>query len=317
MNRNNHIIVFILLALLSLPLLTTKYCQATESCLRPVRVVTTIFPLYDFVRQIGGHLVNISLVLPPGVEPHSFNPTPRDLVMINQADFFIYSGATLEPWVADVVAGSDNDRLVVLDASKGILPKLSHDHNHNHHHDHDNQHDTFDPHYWLDPGQAMRMVADISAGLLQFLPGNAIIVNNTKNYLAQLQAFDEKVRRSLLDCQLRTIVTGGHQSFGYFCARYGLTMVSAYQGFSPDARPSPRAIAELIKTVDKLHSPVIFHEKFLQPKVARIIAEETKTKLLLLHAVPNLSREEWDRGETYLSIMTGNLNRIKEGLLCR
>jgi zinc transport system substrate-binding protein len=122
------------------------------------------------------------------------------------------------------------------------------------------------------------------------------------------------IRATLEKCKSRTIIYGGHFAFGYFARRYGLEYLSPYAGFSPNAEPTPRKIAELIETLKKTGSSCIYYEELLEPRVARIIAENTGAKLLLLHGAHNISRDELDQGVTYLEIMQGNLERLKLGL---
>lgn len=125
------------------------------------------------------------------------------------------------------------------------------------------------------------------------------------------------IRLALSQCQLDTIISGGHFAFGNFAKRYNISAVSAYNGFSPDARPSPKGITRLITTMKRVGSKVVFHEELIDPKIARIIAEETGAELRLLHGAHNISRKEMQNGATYLSIMRDNLAHLQEALQCQ
>jgi zinc transport system substrate-binding protein len=290
--------------------------SASES----VNIVSTLFPSYDFSRQVGKELVNVSLLLPPGVEAHGFAPTPRDLVTISRADIFLFTGEIMEPWVADILMGVDNKKLLVVDLSKDILIASGNEpgEHHHHHHHHNNDNNSIDSHFWLDPLKAKKMVHAISNALGKVDPANQKIYQEAaRDYIKNLSMLDENIRRNLSNCKIKTIISGGHLAFGHFCSRYNLNIVSAYKGFSPDAKPSPRDIISLIKTMKKLGSKTVFHEELIQPKIATIIAEETGASLKLLHGLHNTSRKERQKGETYLSLMQGNIQSLKEGLQCQ
>ena len=286
--------------------------QSNAIATEKVSVVTSIFPLYDFTVQVGGDLVDVELMLPPGVEAHGFSPTPNNMISVKRADLFLYTSDILEPWAGTIVAAVGNKDGKVVEVGKEIISDESG------HIDHNEQHQGLDPHIWLDPALAVEMVEVIEAALSEGDPENsAAYKNNSAEYISKLHQFDKQTEQILQKCQLRTIVSGGHFAFGAFAKRYGLIAVSPFQGFSPDAQPSPKAIAELVKTVQKTGSRVIFHEELIQPKVARIIANETGARLLLLHGVHNVSRDELERGENYLSLMKKNVENLKQGLQCQ
>jgi zinc transport system substrate-binding protein len=275
-----------------------------------VRVVASIFPVYDFVRVVGGERVALTQLLPPGVEAHGFAPTPRDIVRINQADLFVYTGEVMEPRVAKMIRSFDGD-VQVVDVSDEQVPMVM---EHRGHHDHHGG----DPHFWLDPIKAKIMVEEITRALIQIDPDHqAGYQLRSKNYLEQLTALDAKIRAGLKDCKQHTIISGGHFAFGHFVKRYHLQAISAYPGFSPDGKPSPRSIATLIKTMEETGASAVFHEELMEPKVAKIIVEETGAELLLLHGVHNVSKQERADHASYLSLMTGNLTRLRQGLQCR
>ncbi len=297
-------VLFVLCALLF------SFGQNHAAAAEKMNVVTSIFPLYDFARQVGGDLVDVSLMLPPGVEAHGFSPTPNNMIAVKRADLFLYTSDILEPWAGTIVAAVGVKNGKVVEVGKEIISSDTHQAGHDHR--------GVDPHIWLDPTLAIEMVEVIEAALSEVDPGNsAVYKNNSAEYISRLYTFDEQTKQILQNCKLQTIVSGGHFAFGAFARRYGLSAVSPFQGFSPDAQPSPKAIGRLIKTVQETGSKVIFHEELIQPKVAKIIAEETGARLLLLHGVHNVSKNELERGETYLSLMQKNVDNLKQGLQCQ
>ena len=290
-----------------------------------LKVVTTLFPLYDFSREVGGDLINVTLILPPGVEAHSFEPSPRDMITINNADVFIYTGEAMEPWAGRVIRGLTNRNITIVDTSLGMELIEGHHHHHDddhhdgedHHHDDDhhdeeeNHYDMADPHIWTDPVRAKSMVERIAEGFAAADPAHRdIYFANAASYKEKLEDLHQKISHTLEHVRVRTILYGGHFAFGYFAQRYDLDHVSPYAGFSPNAEPTPGSIIELIRLMRELELSVIFHEELIEPRVARIIAEETGAELMLLHGIHNVSRDELARGESYLSLMEQNLERL-------
>jgi len=303
-------------------------CVALPGCTRqpsvpadPAKlgVVTTLFPLHDFARAVGKDRVHVTLLLPPGVEPHTFEPTPRDMTRITKADVFIYTGKFMEPWVEDILAGIANPELLVVDASQGIeLLHTEDDEAHEHaggHEHHGDPHAGCDPHIWLDLGNAQKMVAGVARALAQKDPAHrAEYLRQATEYKTALGQLDEEFKQALSRCKHRTIMYGGHFAFGYFARRYGLRHVSPYKGFAPDAEPSPKRIVEMIGKMKALGVKHLFHEELIDPRVAKVVAEETEAELLLLHGAHNVSKSDMAQGVRYIDIMRGNLGRLKIGL---
>lgn len=263
----------------------------------PLQVVATLFPLYDFTRQVGGNRVQAVLLLPPGIEAHAYEPTPRDILRINRADIFVFAGKSMEPWAEDVLAGSPHPRLLVVDAGQGLALAGQ------------------DPHFWLDLDLAQKAAARIAGALAQKDPaGRSVYLDNARRYQAKLAALDQRFATDLGRVRLHTFIYAGHAAFGYFGRRYHLRILSPYPGFSPDAEPSPRALAGLLRTVRQLGIRYIFYEELTDPKVARVLAAETGAKLLLLNGAHNVTREQLARGKTFVDIMEDNFRNLMLGL---
>ncbi len=276
-----------------------------------LEVITTLFPTYDFTRHIAKERVNVTLLLPPGVEAHTFEPRPADIVKLNHADIFVYTGKYMEPWVEKMLKGV-NDKLLVVDASQGV--ELLDDHDGEEHHKHD--HDGKDPHIWLDLANAQQMVTTITHALAQKDPANAKFYEaNAVEYKQQFTDLDQRFKTMLATVKHKSLIYGGHFAFGYFAKRYGLTHDSPYQGFSPNAEPRPKSLAKLINKLKQSGMNYIYHEELIDPKVARTIAQETGAKLELLHGAHNISQDELQRGVTFLELMETNFNKLKVGLV--
>lgn len=307
--------------LLCAALLLTASCQKKEEKqleTKKLTVVTTLFPLYDFAKNIGGQHAEVFLLLPPGVESHGFEPTPEDIIRINKANIFVYTGKYMEPWAEKILKGIDNKALVIVDSSKGVkLIKGADDHSHSHGHKHAHAHE-MDPHIWLDFENAQKMVDNILKGFIAADPANeSVYRKNAENYKSILIDLDSRFREGLALCKTRYFIHGGHYAFGYMAKRYGLNYISAYHGFSPDAEPTARRIRELIRNMRKHNIRHVFYEELISPRVAEVIAKETGAELLKLHGAHNITKKDWDKGVTFAEIMQQNLVNLKIGLQCQ
>jgi zinc transport system substrate-binding protein len=309
----------VLLVLLVLPVTACQKQPGPAAGPKKLMVVTTLFPLYDFTRTVGGDRVEVRLLLPPGVEPHHFEPRPEDIVLLGKADVFIYTNRYLEPWAAGMIEGFGGKGPEVVDASAGVafLPAagLDDDHGGSGHGAHHGE--GMDPHVWLSVPNAAKMVDNITAALARKDPaGSDFYRRNADEYRTRLAALDSRFRAGLAGCGSRIFLHGGHYAFGYLAQRYGLTYLSAY-GVSADAEPTPRKMMALVDQVRKHALAYIFYEELLSPRVAGTIARETGATLLKLRAVHNVSREEMAAGATYISLMEENLKNLRTGLQCR
>lgn len=270
-------------------------------------VCATLFPQYDFARAIAGDRAEVTLLLPPGVESHSFEPTPADIAGMTESDLLLYTGDGMEPWVASLVDGVLPGTVRVVDLSQGVamLDEEGEDH-HGH---------TVDPHIWTSPVNAMAMVRSIADALCEADPdGEALYRANEKEYLASLEALDAELRSIVSQAKRRELAFGGRFAFHYLTEEYGLTAFSAYDSCSEETEPSAKAVTAVIERIRQDGIPVVYYEELTEPKVARSIAQETGASLLLLHSCHNLSKDEMEAGETYLSLMQQNAEHLREGL---
>ena len=282
-----------------------------------LKIVTTIFPLYDFAGYITDHLADVSILIPPGVEVHSYEPTPRDIINIKDADIFIFIGKELEPWVEKITDELKNSDLVIIEAGKGI-DLIEHEHDEDEDHDDDEEdgdHDEKDPHIWLDPVLTKKIVDNILGGM------RLVDIDKTETYEKNALSLKEKLDelhaeylQILSNVRIDTIIYAGHFAFGYMTNRYGLHHISPYAGFSPNAEPTPQRVAELIKRVEQTGSKYIFYEEMINPRIAEIISKEAGVEMLLLHGAHNVSSDDIEKGITYFDIMRQNLERLKTGL---
>jgi zinc transport system substrate-binding protein len=289
---------------------------------RPL-VVATVYPLYEFTREVAGDRAEVSLLVPPGVEPHDWEPAPQDIARLQQARLFIYNGAGFEPWVdklrKDLTAKGTvlvrtTEKVALLKA--GAQPGAGHGHGREPAKPGHGHGDPLDPHVWLDPGRAQTQVEAIRAGLARVDPANATAYGTrAQAYRAKLADLDARYQAGLKACARKEVVTT-HAAFGYLTRRYGLTQL-AIHGLAPDAEPSPADLAQLVKIAKDKRVTHIFFETLVSSKLAETLAREVGAQTLVLNPVEGLTREQQAAGLSYLTLMEDNLRNLRTALACR
>lgn len=315
--------LLLLISSLALVACQDKKQAAAPSTAHKLQVVTTLFPLYDFARSIGGDKVEVTLLLPPGVEAHAFEPRPEDAVKTAKAGLFIYTNKFMEPWAEKFVSGLGSSHPVVVDASAGITLQPAQAHRHGQHdahhtgHGHRHAKPAYDPHIWLDLDNARIMVDTISQAMAAKDPANAAAYTaNAVAFKQKLTQLDADYKSGMASCKTRTFLHGGHYAFGYLARRYGLEYESAIS-VNADAEPTPARMIELIKQVKKSRVQYVFSEEMVSPRLTEAIAREAGVKVLSLHNLHNVSKDDLQAGVDYLTLMRRNLEQLKTGLECR
>jgi len=276
-----------------------------------LKITATLFPQYDFARQIAGDKANIKLLLPPGVESHTYDPKPSDILDIYNADLFIYTGENMEPWAETIIKGVTNNNLVIVDCSKNI--ELIQDNNEAEK-DHEHEHGA-DPHIWLDPTLAIKMVENIADALCEKDPENAEFYSqNAENYINRLKELDDDIFEVIDNAKRNIIVFGGRFSYIYFLRRYNLDYVTAYDSCSTNAEPSMAKILYVVNFMTENNIPCVYYEELSAHQVAKAIAKETGRKSYLFSTAHNVTKSEFDGGITFLDIMYKNIENLKKGL---
>lgn len=309
MNKKQAILIIIVSAVIILSIFAISK-RERKSKTGKITVITTLFPLYDFAVNIGGDKVDVSMLLPPGVEPHSFEPKPSDIAKINQSDIFVYTGRFMEPWALGIIKGISNKKNIIVDSSAGIklIPAVFHDE--------DEPEGAPDPHIWLDFDNAKIMVDNITLALCEKDKRNADFYKaKSEKYKSALSKLDEQYKTALSSCKSKEIIYGGHYAFGYLAHRYNLKYLAA-QGLSPDAEPMAQDLMRLVTQIKKDNIQYIFYEELTSPKIAQTLASETNTKMLMLNAAHNVARTDLENRQSFISIMEKNLENLKIGLQC-
>ncbi|MDR1363529.1 MAG: metal ABC transporter substrate-binding protein [Spirochaetaceae bacterium] len=287
-----------------------------------ITVTTTIFPPYDFTRAIAGDRINLSMLLPPGAESHSFEPSPRDIINIQNSDIFIYIGGESESWADRILDSLDTSKMKIIrlmdvvDVVEEEIVEGMQEEDDNVFEDLDIEiEQEYDEHIWTSPKNAARMITAITDGLCEKDNANAPYYRqNAETYLAKLNKLDAEFQSIVDNAKRKTIVFGDRFPFRYFADAYGLSYFAAFPGCSTETEPSAATVAFLINKMKAEKIPVVFHIELSNEKMADIIAEETGAKKRLLHAVHNISKRDFERGVTYLELMTLNEEALREAL---
>ncbi len=301
--------VMVLILVLGIGALVTTWKPKTRT-VGKLQIVTTLFPWYDFARSLVGNDGTVTLLLPPGVDAHSFEPSPRDIQTIEQADVLMYSGNTMEPWLKGLLSSLASQQLTVVDASAGIqlIGAVFHDP--------DEPVGTLDPHFWLDFGNDQLVIDHLQQILSERDPTHQQdYLSRAKQLKQQLTALDLQYQQTFSSCPNKTLVYGGHYALGYLAKRYGLQYRAA-QGVAPDAEPSAQDLVNLVDDIKANHVLTVYDEALSSPKIAQTLANETQAKLLAINPAHNVSKADLDSGVTFVEIMEHNLHQLVEGQPC-
>lgn len=275
-------------------------------------IVTTIFPSYDFARELCQNEANITMLLKPGQESHTYEPTAQDILAIEQCDLFIYVGGENDKWVEDILESFDEpvNTIRMLDHSK-ICEEEHIDGTH--HSDHDEH--TTDEHVWTSPKNAITITEAIADKLCEIDNKNEQgYKENCKRYVTELEKLCTQINSVVENGKRKTLLFGDRFPFTCFAQEFGLDCYAAFSGCSTETEPSAQTMAFLIDKIQTENIPVVLYIEFSAQTVADSIAEQTGCKSLLFHSCHNVTKEEIDAGATYLTLMTENIKVLKEAL---
>jgi zinc transport system substrate-binding protein len=303
------LIIFILLSFL-------LSCQPAKESNKPenkLNVIATIFPIYDFARNIGGDKINVTMLLPPGTDAHHYELKPKDIINVGKADIFFFTNFEMEQWAYKIINAADkNTNMLAIETGVGavLLPLNAVEEEQEHHVS------KFDPHIWLDMDNAQKMVDNIAEAFIKKDSRNSdYYLKNARNYKLKLIALDQRYRTELTGCKTKTLLHAGHWAFAYLAKRYNLNYIAAYN-VSADAEPSPQKMVALIEQVKQERVPCIYYEDMMNPRVAKMIAKETGAGLLKLNNGHDVSKSDIQTDVSFISLMEKNLINLKKGMQC-
>ena len=366
--------LFALIAVLIIPIAVLTGCgteQPSEQDDGRIRIVTTIFPQYDFARAIAGDdtKADITMLLSPGEEVHSYEPTPMDIKKIQNSNLFIYVGGENDVWVERILENMGDKRpqtLRLVDLTDTVAEEIvegmmeergEHEHEpehaedagrdheeagvegvgHDHEADHDHgeaddhghsshthsgdsseeEHEEADEHVWTSPVKAAEITEAIAAKMAEIDPDNAESYRaNASAYVEEILKVDAAYREIVDNAERRTIVFGDRFPLRYFAEEYGLEYFAAFPGCSSESEPSASTLAFLIDKVREERIPVVFSIEFSNGNIARAICESSGAVRRTFNTCHNVTKEQMENGETYVSLMTENLDAVREALGC-
>lgn len=283
-----------------------------------LNVVTTIFPAYDFAREVTGEEAEVTMLLQPGTEAHTYEPTPKDIKAIQNCDVFIYTGGENDVWVEDILNTMDTSDMVQIrmvdcvDTLEEAELEGTEEHEHEEGEDHAHE---IEEHVWTSPVNSLKIVDTIADKLSEKDSDHAeIYQQNAEEYMAELENLNQKFKNVVAEAERKTLVFGDRFPILYFAEEYGLSYYAAFPGCASDTEPSATTIAFLTDKVKEEAIPVVFKIELSNGKVAETIAESTGAKVLTFETCHNLTKEDFENGETYLTLMERNVETLKEAL---
>ena len=312
---------FILIVIMCIVVMFFK----TESIIKndeKIQIVATLFPQYDFASKIVGDKADVKLLLDSGIEAHNYEPTAKDMITIlNNSDIFLFNGIELEPWTENIVENLKNTNCDIVNVSEYIeLIKIedfkkrhinSEILNEEHEEEHNGHEEIYDEHIWMNPENAIIMIDNILEELCKLDSENSeYYKNNAEKYKAQILQLDEELKNVVDNAQRKEIAVGGEFAYAYLIDAYNINFVSVYNNCGEGEDPSIAKVKSVIDYINKYNIPVVYYEELTEGTVAKMIAEETKAKPMVLYSIHNGNPED----DSYISLMEKNIEALKEGL---
>lgn len=281
-----------------------------------IQIISTIFPTYDFAKQICGDKAEVTQLLPLGGESHSYEPTPQDIIKIQHCDLFIYAGGESDSWVDNILESMDTpvNTIKMMDCvtvvEEEIVEGMEAEAEEN-----TGNEPEYDEHVWTSPKNAIKITEAITNALLEIDPDNDdLYKTNSNDYIAKLNQLDQNFTDFFAGVTNKTIIVGDRFPLRYFTDAYDLEYYAAFPGCGEDTEPSVATITFLIDKVKAKNITTIFYMEFSNHIIADSIAESTGTRTAMLSACHNVSAEDFNNGATYISLMEKNLATFTEAM---
>ena len=285
---------------------TLNNSTTTNNLNQKPTIVTTFYPIHEITKQITQNTANVKILIPSGTEPHSFEPTPKQIIELSNSDIFITMGGMFHK-IEEKITQS-NTKIKIIQSTKTIEQKEP-EHTEHSQENHNQENIEFDPHIWLSIQNMKKMTNQISEELIKTYPQNKeLYKTNTQNYLQKLEQLENKYKTQLNSCKKHTILVN-HKAFSYLAHEYNFTQLSI-SGFNPESEPSPKTLKKVIDTAKQNNLKYIFSEGQMDPKVSKTLATEIGGQILELN--PILKNEN-----NYIEQMENNLKNLKTGLECK
>lgn len=308
--KKKRIIKLIASTFISSAMIIMSGCTGTETAKTDFSIITTLFPQYDFAREIAGDTADVTLLLTPGSESHSYEPTPTDIARIQKADLFIYNGGESEVWVDEILKSSGNKDMKILKLMDCV--DLLEEDSEEEHHEHESE---YDEHIFTSLRNSEKLIENIQDAMSEVKPDNSeLYKSNAEKYKSELNSLDRKFTEMINNSKRRTVVFGDRFPFKYFAEDYELECYAAFSGCSSETEASSATMSKLIDTVKNESIPVVFHIEFSSETICKKISDATGAQIALLHSCHNISKEDLENDVSYLDLMTQNYNELEKAL---
>lgn len=324
-NLKKYIVAIISFIILIIIMTIIVMCFKTESVVKneeKLQIVATLFPQYDFAKQIVKDKADVKLLLNSGVETHNYEPTGKDMITIlSGSDMFLYTGTNLEPWTEKIVQNLESTNCKIVNVSDGIelitIEEFEERHINSeilieeHEEEHKHQ-EIYDGHIWQNPKNAVKMLDNVLKALCDIDPDNAeYYTKNAEEYRNQILELDGELGNIVNQSERKEIAVGGEFAYAYLVEEYGINFVSVYTNCGEGEDPSIAKVKSVIDYINKYNIPVVYYEELSEGTVAKMIAEETEAEPLVLYSIHNGDTKK----DTYVSLMSKNLENLKKGLI--
>ena len=281
-------------------------------------IVTTNFPCYDFVRAITKESnVNVEMLLKPGTEMHDYEPTPQDIINIENSDIFVYIGGESDSWIEDILNDIDTKKIKVIKLMDyvNILEEERVEGMESDEENDEGEEIEYDEHIWTSPKNAITIIKKLCDEIKKIdIENSDNYEKNADNYIKEIETIDKEIEEIVANAKRKELIFGDRFPLRYFVEQYGLSYYAAFPGCSEQTEASAKTIAFLIKKVNEDNIPIIFHIELSNGKIADTISKETGAKVLEFHSIHNISQKDFSNGLTYIDFMKKNKEVLKEAL---
>lgn len=284
-------------------------CSEVKKSTDKISVVTTIFPYYDFARSVSKGTCDVDMLLKPGSDVHSFEPTPSDILKIRNADLFIYNGGESDEWVDSILESlGDTDKPVVMKMTDYVKPLAEMDADHH-------AENEEDEHIWTSLDNAKTLVSKISDEVSKLDQKHKTVYNkNSLDYIEKISKVQIEIENTVNSSKSKKIVVGDRFPLLYFATEFSLDWECAFPGCSTETEPSLDRLSKLTDTIEKDKIKTILKLEMSENKVADTLADETNTKVRTFYSAESVSKEDFANNITYVDLMERNNNALKEVL---
>lgn len=306
-NMKKKVYKFVNFAVAAVVICFFSSCVNTSSGSDKLKIVTTLFPQYDFARQITGENADVTLLLTPGAESHTYEPTPKDILKIQNADMFIYVGGESEVWVDSVLESANNKTMKKIRLMDNIQPIVEETG--------ENDEPEYDEHIFTSLKNSLDVIDEMCSAICETDTQNAeTYKKNAQAYSEKIKELDDKFTELTENAKRKTVVFGDRFPFAYFASDYGLDCHAAFSGCSSETEASSATLSQLINIVKEENIPTVFYIEFSSQTIANKIADAAGVNTALLHSCHNISKDDIENNVSYADLMAENYRQLSEAL---